>query len=82
MKYMSKHCPKYGCIVIYADCLECEDKICKRIKIENGNNKLFTKKLERSKNVNLSIETENVSGELPEDAGILANNKMLRRREN
>lgn len=30
MKYMSKHCPKYGCIVIYADCLECEDKICKR----------------------------------------------------
>ena len=38
MKYMSKHCPKYGCIVIYADCLECEDKICKRRKIENGNN--------------------------------------------
>ena len=27
---MSRHCPKYGCIVIYADCLECEDKICKR----------------------------------------------------
>lgn len=26
---MSRHCPKYGCIVIYADCLECEDKICK-----------------------------------------------------
>lgn len=27
---MSKHCPKYGCIVIYADCLECEDKVCKK----------------------------------------------------
>lgn len=79
---MSRHCPKYGCIVIYADCLECEDKICKRRKIENGNNKLFTKKLERSKNVNLSIETENISGELPEDAVTLENNKILRRREN
>ena len=43
---MSKHCPKYGCTVLYADCLECEDKICKRRKIENGNNKLFIKKLE------------------------------------
>ena len=27
---MSKHCPKYGCTVLYADCLECDDKICKK----------------------------------------------------
>ena len=45
---MSKHCPKYGCTVLYADCLECEDKICKRIKIENRNgNTEFMQKLER-----------------------------------
>ena len=47
MEYMSKHCPKYGCIVIYVDCLECEDKICKRRKIENGKgNPGFMQKLE------------------------------------
>ena len=27
---MSKHCPKHGCTVLYADCLECDDKICKK----------------------------------------------------
>lgn len=27
---MAKHCPLYGCVVIYSDCLECESKICKR----------------------------------------------------
>lgn len=26
---MSKHCPYYGCTVLYADCLECEHKYCK-----------------------------------------------------
>ena len=44
---MSRHCPKYGCIVIYADCLECEDKICKKEKNKNGNiNTEFMQKLE------------------------------------
>lgn len=31
---MSKHCPKWGAYVLYADCLECDDKICKKEKIE------------------------------------------------
>ena len=28
---MSKHCPVYNCIVLYLDCLECEEKLCKHI---------------------------------------------------
>lgn len=44
---MSKHCPKYGCIVIYADCLECEDKVCKKEKNKSGSiNTGFMQKLE------------------------------------
>lgn len=28
---MSKYCPAYNCIVLYMDCLECEEKMCKYI---------------------------------------------------
>ena len=41
---MSKHCPKYGCIVIYADCLECEDKVCKKEKNKSGSNQRNSKR--------------------------------------
>lgn len=27
---MAKHCPLYNCKVLYLDCLECENKICKK----------------------------------------------------
>ena len=29
---MSKVCPVYNCIVLYLDCLECDEKACKYIK--------------------------------------------------
>lgn len=28
---MSKFCPVHNCIVLYMDCLECEEKLCKHI---------------------------------------------------
>lgn len=28
---MSKFCPIYNCTVLYADCLECDNKVCKRV---------------------------------------------------
>lgn len=36
---MSKHCPIYG-VAIYADCLECENKICKK-EIEINNDPIY-----------------------------------------
>lgn len=27
---MSKKCPLYGDIIVYLDCLECEEKLCKK----------------------------------------------------
>lgn len=32
---MSKHCPLYGCTVLYIDCLECDNKVCKKEKQKN-----------------------------------------------
>lgn len=62
-------------------CLQMKDKMwdeCSNL-FENDH---YVNWVERSKNVNLSTETENISGELPVDAVTLANNKILRRREN
>lgn len=30
---MSKYCPAYGRVVLYLDCLECDDKICRKEKV-------------------------------------------------
>lgn len=29
---MSRRCPIYGSTVLYLDCLECEEKLCKKVK--------------------------------------------------
>ena len=36
---MSKKCPLYGDIVVYLDCLECEEKLCKKRRKQMEKNK-------------------------------------------
>lgn len=78
---MSKMCPVYGCIVLYLDCLECEEKRCR--KMENVMNKKYKKIVigvdQSYKNTGISIAAD---GELKKVTSIrmekLKNNSKKR----
>ena len=39
LNFMSRKCPLYGDIVVYLDCLECEEKLCKKRRKQMEKNK-------------------------------------------